>query len=94
MAKRRTKNERTFPEHWRVSTETTINGRRVTPGTELSIRGVRGRFRFVQYVEVEGGRSWVDVIGGPANYKLQRSFGVEQVKTVHRIAKTRENSAA
>jgi hypothetical protein len=70
--------------HW-VRTETfTINGRHVQRGTELSIQGERGRFKFIQHIynpkiDVE----WIDVVGGKKGVKEVRSFRPTQVKRVH-----------
>jgi hypothetical protein len=75
--------------HWVVSEEMVINNRRVSRGTELSIRGERGRFKFFKYV-VNGDKEWIDVID---KFKAVRSFRVDDVKRVHyknkmRVAKT------
>jgi hypothetical protein len=89
---RKKKHVSNLPDHWSISDETRINGRLVTKGTELSFKGVKGRFRFMRLVTLDDGRSWLDVYGGPAKHEMLRSFGVDRVKTVHRITKTRENS--
>lgn len=65
--------------HWVISEEIMINGRHVGRGTEISIRGERGRFRFYKHV-VNGDKEWIDVID---KYKAFRSFRPEQVKRVH-----------
>lgn len=78
-----------FPPNWSVAYEMQWNGRHIHPGTELSIRGVSGRFRFIKHVRAE--REWVDVVGGRKGISTFRSFRPEQIKTVHRINKTREN---
>lgn len=76
-------------DDWEIITEMQINGRNVTPGTELKISGERGRFRFVKFVRTNKGKEWVDVIG-----KLGfRSFALDRVKTVHYKNKTDENLA-
>ena len=69
---------------WTMKDEIQINGRHVVKGTELKIRGERGRFRFVKHVynhrlDVE----WIDVWGGPKNTPSMRSFRVDQVQRVH-----------
>jgi hypothetical protein len=81
-----------LPDHWTISEEARINGRIVTKGTELSFKGIKGRFRFMRLVTLDDGRCWLDVVGGPAKHEMTRSFGPERVKTVHRITKTRENA--
>lgn len=78
-----------LPPDWEEREETTINGRTVEPGTELSIRGARGRFRFLKHVtRPERGLEWIECWGGPKGCETQRSFRPEQVRTVHRIKTT------
>lgn len=67
---------------WEYITEMQINGRYVTKGTELKIAGERGRFRFMHCVKTEKSE-WIDVWGGPKGAECQRSFKIDQVKTVH-----------
>ena len=59
-----------------------INGREVTPGTELKIQGERGRFRFMKFVR-NNGAEWIDVWGGPSGREQTRSFRVARVARVH-----------
>lgn len=73
---------------WVIAHTCQINGRNVAPGTEISIQGQRGRFRFAELVEASTG-TWVtcfhvDGSGG------SRSFDVGKVKTVHTKAKGRQ----
>jgi hypothetical protein len=83
------------PPDWEESDVVTINGRTVGRGTELSIRGERGRFRFLKRVtRPERGVEWLDVWGGPRHYESLRSFYPERVKRVHRINTTPENLLA
>ncbi len=65
--------------HWVVNEEMMINNRHVARGTELSIYGQRGRFRFYKHVLNED-KEWIDVID---KFKAFRSFRVEDVKRVH-----------
>lgn len=67
------------------------NGRWLTPGTEFSVRGESGRFRFLYATVKADGTTWVDAIGGRKGEPAWRSFYPEQIKTVHRIARTRES---
>jgi hypothetical protein len=67
---------------WICETEIQVNGRNVSFGTELKIRGVRGRFRFVKKVTTPT-TEWIDVWGGPKGSESMRSFRLEQIKTVH-----------
>lgn len=70
-----------------------INGREVTPGTELKIRGERGRFRFMKFVR-NGEAEWIDLWGGPSGREQTRSFRVDRVATVHYKNKTDKNLLA
>jgi hypothetical protein len=68
---------------WQIKTEMQINGRNVSKGTELKVKGQRGRFRFIKHVVTETGHEWIDAIGGPKGAEQWRSFHLEDVKTVH-----------
>lgn len=77
---------------WTTAFEITINGHTVTPGTELSIKGERGRFRFIKHVSrPDRGTEWIDVWGGPKHSPQLRSFRPDRVRTVHRINTTGKN---
>lgn len=78
---------------WVYQTEIQINGRRVTPGTELKITGERGRFRFIRLVTTGDGKEWIDVWGGPKGAEQWRSFRQEKVRRVHYKNQTVENLA-
>lgn len=67
-----------------VSTEWSCRRRRVTPGTELSIIGKRGRFRFQRHVRTCDGKEWIDVVAPNLRY---RTFHPDQVRTVHRATR-------
>ncbi|AVJ50816.1 hypothetical protein SEA_GEMMA_72 [Mycobacterium phage Gemma] len=69
-----------------------VNDRKLEPGTEVSIKGERGRFRFVKATTTSQGKTVLDFIGGPAGHEQWRSFYPERVETVHRIARTRANA--
>jgi hypothetical protein len=75
--------ERTVVEEWAA------HGRRVERGTELSIAGERGRFRFVAHVRTAAGAEWIDVYGGPEGRAACRSFTPDRIRTVHRTRRTR-----
>ena len=77
---------------WVCETEIQINGRNVAMGTELKVRGVRGRFRFVKKVTTPT-TEWIDVWGGPKGAESMRSFRVGQIKTVHYKNQTVSNLA-
>ena len=78
---------------WTVVTELQINGRYVSPGTELKITGERGRFRFMKHVDT-GTADWIDVWGGPKGAECIRSFKLDRVKRVHYKNETVKNLAA
>jgi hypothetical protein len=72
-----------------VTHEWQHNGRHLTAGTEFSVRGERGRFRFVAHVRTDAGAEWIDAYGGPEGYEQCRSFRPERVTTIHHTTKTR-----
>ncbi|ASR85673.1 hypothetical protein SEA_AMGINE_73 [Mycobacterium phage Amgine] len=74
--------------------EVVVNGRRLEPGTEVSIIRERGRFRFKSAATTRDGRIVCDFIGGPAGHEQWRSFYPERIRTVHRLTRTRANAAA
>jgi hypothetical protein len=81
MVTRRRSVPRPPPEDWTITTELTIHGRRVEPGTELTIRGVRGRVRFVRHILRDNGTEWIDVVAPDS--AGWRSFRPDRVRTVH-----------
>jgi hypothetical protein len=94
MAKARRKSTRPVPVHtdpsalWERSTEWRWNGRVLTSGTEVSVRGERGRFRFREHVRTPAGAEWLTFVGGPHGQECFRSFRPERVRTVHRVGKS------
>lgn len=80
-------------DNWIYQTEIQINGRHVSPGTELKITGERGRFRFIKHVTNHNGVEWVDVWGGPKGAENCRSFYMERIKRVHYKNQTVANLA-
>lgn len=96
MARRRKSSSDLPPRHdpsagWTRSTEYRVNGRVLTPGTEVSIRGERGRFRFQCHVRTEAGTEWLDFIGGSKGVVMFRAFHEDRVRTVHYKKKLRES---
>lgn len=74
---------------WEISEEFSWNGRNLSPGVEISVRGERAsRFRFLRHVRAEDGREWIDAVGGPKGVLVWRSFRPDRIKTVHRTKKT------
>jgi len=76
---------------WVKSYSIQINGRNVESGTELKIKGQRGRFRFIHHVVTPAGAEWIDVWGGPKGSEQWRSFRTEQVQRVHYKNQTGKN---
>lgn len=70
-----------------------VRGRDLHPGTEVSISGERGRFRFIRATTTSTDRIVLDFIGGQPGHECWRSFYLERVKTVHRLNRTRRNVA-
>lgn len=66
-----------------------INGRIVERGTELSVAGERGRFRFLYLNPSDGS---LTCYGGVQGHEMFRAFRVERVRTVHSKSKTRGNA--
>lgn len=91
MARKLKKN---LPADWHEHDHAEANGRRITPGTEVSIRGERGRFRFLKRVTRDSGAEWLDFWGGPKGCEAWRSFSADQVRRVHRINTTDKALAA
>jgi hypothetical protein len=92
MARRKLKQN--LPADWHESYEFTANGRHIGPGTEVSIRGERGRFRFIKHVRRDSGAEWLDFWGGPKGCAQWRSFAPHQIRRVHRINTTEQALAA
>ncbi|BBC53783.1 hypothetical protein PBI_JF4_68 [Mycobacterium phage JF4] len=69
-----------------------VNGRALEPGTEVSVKGESGRFRFVKATRTSKGLTVLDFVGGTPGRESFRSFYPERIETVHRIAKTPQNT--
>lgn len=85
MPRRRTPTPHVDPSAaWtRSHTHTSASGRHLAPGTEFSVYGEPGRFRFVEHVITPAGIEWVTGIGGPRKVRVCRSFRPERIKRVH-----------
>lgn len=90
----RKKTKTNLPADWHEHDSAEANGRHITAGTEVSIRGERGRFRFLKRVTRDDGREWLDFWGGPKGSEAWRSFSADQIRRVHRINKTDKALAA
>jgi hypothetical protein len=79
--------------NYRRTTSMKANGRNLEPGTEFSVRGQRGRFRFLALVEhLPTGHTWIDAYGGdrdPRGRRQFRAFRPEDIRTVHRTKERR-----
>lgn len=93
MAQRKAKKITPNPFGLVINDTFKFNGRTLTKGTEVSIRGQRGRFRFVGHVVNPNGNEWLDFIGGKKGCEAWRSFAADDIRTVHRINRTRANVA-
>lgn len=78
--------ERPAPEGWTISEETTIHGRHVQKGTELRVRGIPGRVKFLRHITRDNGLEWIDVL---SDFGGWRSVRPAAVRTVHRKTKLR-----
>lgn len=72
-------------------TEVIANRRHLVPGVEVSVRGERGRFRFVNAQVTSAGKLVCNFIGGAAGHEAFRSFYPDRIRRVHRIMRTRAN---
>ena len=87
--------ERLHPD-WTIHTTVKLPGLAIlSPGTELSISGERGRvFRFLRYVETPRG-SWIDVYGGtrdPNGERAIRSFTTDRIRQTYRKPQLRRRT--
>jgi hypothetical protein len=85
---KRAKVAATRPAEWNVADTYVVHGRTLEVGTEFSVKGEPGRFRFEKHVTLDDGREWIDCWGGARKVVMWRSFRPERVKTVHRLKKT------
>jgi hypothetical protein len=89
MARKRKITTPCLNDTWVYSTEIEVNGRKVVQGTELKIKGERGRFLFHHQVDT-GETVWVDVF---AKTGAHRFFYPERIQVVHVKNKTDDNLA-
>jgi hypothetical protein len=88
VKKIRGKTKSNLPPDWHEFFDAKIHGRAILPGTEVSIIGKRGRFRFVRRIVKDDGSEWLDFWGGKKGVESWRSFTPESIKTVHRLRQT------
>lgn len=60
-----------------------VNGRPLERGTEVSIRGKRGRFKFLRVTHTGGGEPVLDFIGGTVGRETWHSFYPDRITNVH-----------
>jgi hypothetical protein len=85
MSRRRTPVPHTDPSAaWeRLTHHVSASGRHLGPGTEFSVHGEPGRFRFVEHVITPAGVEWITAHGGPRKVRVCRSFRPERIRRVH-----------
>lgn len=85
-ARRRRKRMAQVYDHGLVYAEVLELGprRKLTPGVEVKIKGVPGRFVFLRAVTNREGVTWADFVGGRRGVFEWRSFYPERVATIHR----------
>ena len=71
--------------------ETEVLGKKLIPGTEVAIRGLKSRYRFLYATITSQGLLVLTFIGGARGKELMRSFYPERVKQVYRAKKHRPN---
>lgn len=89
--KRKSATALSSPTGWIKHETMKINGRILEKGTEFSVKGERGRFRFIAHV-VTDKTEWIDCIGGQKGYEMFRAFSPTNVRRVHVRQKTRSNA--
>lgn len=82
MQDRRVKRGENPSAHWVRTEEYKVNGRWLKPGVEFSIKGSRGRFRFLEHVDT-GKVEWIWAVGGTKYVRMYRAFRPNQVRTVY-----------
>lgn len=70
-----------------------LGRRTLLPGTEVSIKGKTGRFRFQYWRHTSSGMDELTFVGGPLHGQGERYVSVypDRVTRVHRINKTLTN---
>lgn len=89
MTRRRVK-QKPLPEGWVVTEHLVANGRHVEKGTELTVRGIRGRVKFIKHVRTPKAE-WLEVLDRDQHF---RSIYPDRVKTVHWKKKLRASKVA
>ena len=71
--------------------EFTIGRKTLVPGTEVSLRGKRGRYRFQYARKTSGGLDELTFVGGPSGREQFVSAYPDKVSRVHRSNTTPRN---
>lgn len=88
MIKRRPRKVKRRPD-WTIGYTARVNGRILEPGTEVSLRVAKGRYRFLRSVTNAAGETWLEFWGAPAGvHPTVRHVYPDAVKRVHRIKRT------
>lgn len=67
----------------------TVNGVPLEPGTEVSIRGKRGRFKFLRASTTADQQIVLDFIGGTIGHENWHSFYPDRITNVHKSTSMR-----
>lgn len=77
---------------WEISYEyQSHTGRHMAQGTEFSVTGEPGRFRFLYHVRTPDGTEWISCVGGRGasstkeGVQMWRSFRPNRIKRVHTL---------
>lgn len=62
----------------------TVNGEPLERGAEVSIRGKRGRFKFLRAATTSEGQIVLDFIGGTVGHETWHSFYPDRIANVHK----------
>lgn len=89
--KKKTSKVDSSPSTWIKYDEMKLNGRILKRGTEFSVKGEKGRFRFIAHV-VTDKTEWIDCVGGQKGYEMLRAFSPSRVRRVHVKQMTRLNA--
>ena len=68
-----------WPAHWTITDSANVRGRWMRPGTEFSVTGKRGRFRFIRHVSTATSE-WVDGFGADQQW---HSIHVSRIRVIH-----------
>jgi hypothetical protein len=76
-----------MPADWTITDHLTAHGRRIVVGTELTVAGIRGRVRFMRYVQRDNGIEWIDVIAPEtAGWRSVRPASIKRVHVRRKLA--------